>query len=183
MQPVRVRKSNCIRGSDRQAPGHGDRRLSSEARGPWQLGHLGRVCADGKTLASASHDRTVKLWDAKTGGRLQTVNVGIALDEPSFNATGSPCSSGPRSPSPPASSTSWTDSTGRGFSTSRRTGRCRLSGLPEEWERTSCIFRNFTKLAVFFPRKTITCSAKTPTHSGRPLNSLDASTSKSHRKP
>ena len=44
---------------------------------------------DSARLASASDDKTVKIWDASSGECLQTLEVGTALFEVSFDATGS----------------------------------------------------------------------------------------------
>ncbi|KAF2633262.1 hypothetical protein BU25DRAFT_405184 [Macroventuria anomochaeta] len=38
-------------------------------------------------LASASYDETVKVWDASSGERLQTLNVGRPLNSLSFDST------------------------------------------------------------------------------------------------
>ena len=56
-------------------------------------GHAHSVIAiafppDGKQLASASYDRTVRLWDAATGSALQTLETDGALQELSFSSDG-----------------------------------------------------------------------------------------------
>ena len=43
---------------------------------------------DSTRLASASDDRTVKIWDASSGACLSTINVGTSLRYLSFNSTG-----------------------------------------------------------------------------------------------
>jgi len=43
---------------------------------------------DGKTLTSASHDETVKLWDAGSGAVLQTLNVDAVVETLSFSDDG-----------------------------------------------------------------------------------------------
>ena len=40
---------------------------------------------DGKLLASASSDMTVRLWDSTTGAALQTFEVLVSLDSISFS--------------------------------------------------------------------------------------------------
>jgi WD40 repeat protein len=44
---------------------------------------------DSIKLASASSDSTIKLWDASSGVCLQTLNVGMSLDNISFDSTNS----------------------------------------------------------------------------------------------
>ncbi|KAF2626151.1 hypothetical protein BU25DRAFT_492296 [Macroventuria anomochaeta] len=44
---------------------------------------------DSAQLASASYDKTVKIWDASSGACLQTLYIGRALDDLSFDPTGS----------------------------------------------------------------------------------------------
>jgi WD40 repeat protein len=44
---------------------------------------------DSARLASASRDNTVKIWDARSGTCLQTLEVGRSLSQISFNHTGS----------------------------------------------------------------------------------------------
>ena len=56
-------------------------------------GHKGRVYSiafspDGKQLASASDDETVKLWDPATGAQLQTLELGITTSTLLFSAFG-----------------------------------------------------------------------------------------------
>ena len=43
---------------------------------------------DGKQLASASDDGTVRLWDGATGAALQTLNPGIVIRNLSFSSDG-----------------------------------------------------------------------------------------------
>jgi WD40 repeat protein len=43
---------------------------------------------DGKTLASASGDRTVKVWDAGSGTVLQTFHIGAIVHDLSFSKDG-----------------------------------------------------------------------------------------------
>lgn len=42
---------------------------------------------DGNYLASASHDRTVMIWEAATGQCIRTINVGTTLSSISFDLT------------------------------------------------------------------------------------------------
>ena len=44
---------------------------------------------DSTRLASASYDRTVKIWDASSGACLQTLDIGKSLSALSFDATSS----------------------------------------------------------------------------------------------
>jgi len=44
---------------------------------------------DGQRLASASDDRTVRLWDAKTGALQQTLEIHSHVTQLSFNPDGS----------------------------------------------------------------------------------------------
>jgi WD40 repeat protein len=44
---------------------------------------------DSARLASASDDNTIKIWDASSGGCLQTLQVGTDLENASFDSTGS----------------------------------------------------------------------------------------------
>jgi WD40 repeat protein len=44
---------------------------------------------DSVQLASASHDNTVKIWDASNGACLQTPNIGTTLHDISFDSTSS----------------------------------------------------------------------------------------------
>ncbi|KJZ69271.1 hypothetical protein HIM_11330 [Hirsutella minnesotensis 3608] len=46
------------------------------------------VSPDGKTLASASHDRTVRLWDPATGAPRQTLEFGSAVRAVAFSPDG-----------------------------------------------------------------------------------------------
>ncbi|KAJ5752758.1 hypothetical protein N7520_009675 [Penicillium odoratum] len=44
---------------------------------------------DSSRVASGSDDKTIKIWDAHTGACLQTVEIGSAVSNLSFDATGS----------------------------------------------------------------------------------------------
>jgi WD40 repeat protein len=53
--------------------GRSYRSSTADAQGPHALGQRHRLLPDGKQLALASDDRTVRLWDAATGAALQTL--------------------------------------------------------------------------------------------------------------
>jgi WD40 repeat protein len=44
---------------------------------------------DNSRVASGSSDKTIKIWDAQTGACLQTLSIGSAVNNLSFDATGS----------------------------------------------------------------------------------------------
>ena len=57
-------------------------------------GHRGWVMSvvfsyDSKHVASASHDKTIKIWDTSSSKCLQTLNVGKIPSKISFDTTGS----------------------------------------------------------------------------------------------
>ena len=59
--------------------------LEGHSDGVWSVA----LSHDSARLASASGDRTVKIWDASSGDCLQTLEIGIPLFNISFDTTGS----------------------------------------------------------------------------------------------
>jgi WD40 repeat protein len=45
--------------------------------------------ADGRRIASGSHDTTIKIWDAETGDCITTLQVGKAIFRLNFDPTSS----------------------------------------------------------------------------------------------
>jgi WD40 repeat protein len=82
--------------------------LTGQPLGPPLIGHTGRVTsvafsADGKTLASASDDETIRLWDAARGQpRGLTVPVGERITRKPADSDPRVQSAGPLHPGAPA---------------------------------------------------------------------------------
>jgi hypothetical protein len=56
----------------------------ADTRGAWRPGLGSRVLAGGKTLASASDDRMVRLWNAATGAHRQTLETHQFISDLTF---------------------------------------------------------------------------------------------------
>ena len=61
------------RGHDRPHPRRGGRQVAARPRRPRRHRRRRRLRPDGKTVATGSYDRTIKLWDAATGKEIRTL--------------------------------------------------------------------------------------------------------------